>query len=83
MNDLPAKCYLCPASRDCTNLLMVHSILNRQTPPTSVIGKNAYEKLLKEINAYFPCGDVCPMATGKDVRELINKAIKYIRRYGF
>lgn len=81
--DVPEQCFFCPASRDCMNLLMVHNILIRQPPPPSQIGRNAHEKLLQEITKYYPCGSVCPLEAGKDVRKLIDRAIKYIRRYGF
>lgn len=82
MPNSPDKCYLCPASRDCLNLHMAYRILDNQIPPTDLKAKRAYDDLLKQLAPYYPCGDICPIETDANVRDLINKAIKYIRRYG-
>lgn len=79
---VPDKCFLCPASRDCMNLLMAHNILTSRESPKDPTARKAYEDLVQELNRHYPCGEYCPVETNEDVRKLIDRSIKFIRLYG-
>ena len=71
---------LCTASRDCLNLSMAYHILVTLKPPELAIA--THQELLKELKPFYPCGKVCPLETNPNVVGLLNKTIKFLKKYG-